>query len=37
MKRDAVPAMEAAMSMYLSLGLRDAEPYTVNPVPGLGF
>jgi putative acetyltransferase len=37
MRLDTVPGMETAQAIYRRLGFRDAEPYTVNPVPGARF
>jgi len=34
---DTVPSMQAAMSIYESLGFKDGEPYVFNPVPGARF
>lgn len=34
---DTVPAMQAAISLYRSLGFHETAPYTVNPVPGALF
>ena len=31
MRLDTVPAMEAAVSLYLSLGFKETEPYRFNP------
>jgi ribosomal protein S18 acetylase RimI-like enzyme len=37
MKLDTVPAMEAALALYDSVGFRDTAPYTANPIPGARF
>ena len=37
MKLDTMPSMAAAMSLYESLGFRDTEGYTYNPVAGARF
>jgi GNAT superfamily N-acetyltransferase len=37
MKLDTVPAMEAALALYDSVGFRDTAPYTPNPIPGARF
>lgn len=37
MKLDTVPAMSSAIELYTSLGFRDTEPYTTNPVEGTRF
>jgi ribosomal protein S18 acetylase RimI-like enzyme len=37
MRLDTVPGMEAAMSLYESLGFRDVAPYTDNPIAGARF
>ena len=34
---DTLPTMGAAIDLYRSLGFREIEPYTVNPVPGTCF
>jgi ribosomal protein S18 acetylase RimI-like enzyme len=37
MRLDTVPAMEAALGLYESLGFRRIAPYRYNPVPGAIF
>ncbi len=37
MRLDTMPSMTAAIPLYRSLGFRDIEPYTTNPVPGALF
>lgn len=34
---DTLPSMAAARRLYQSLGFREIEPYTANPVPGTAF
>ncbi len=34
---DTLPAMEAAVGLYLGMGFRDIAPYRHNPVPGARF
>lgn len=34
---DTLPSMSAARGLYRSLGFREIEPYTANPVPGTAF
>ena len=37
MRLDTVPSMRAAIGLYESLGFRDIDPYTENPVEGTRF
>jgi ribosomal protein S18 acetylase RimI-like enzyme len=37
MRLDTLPAMRAALEMYLGMGFRDIPPYRHNPVPGARF
>lgn len=37
MRLDTVPAMKAAVSLYLSLGFKETEPYRFNPFEGVMF
>jgi GNAT superfamily N-acetyltransferase len=37
MRLDTVPGMDAAMSIYRSLGFREIEPYRFNPIEGAIF
>jgi ribosomal protein S18 acetylase RimI-like enzyme len=37
MRLDTVPAMEAAIGLYISLGFRPIAAYCVNPIPGARF
>jgi putative acetyltransferase len=34
---DTLPSMDAARRLYQSLGFREIQPYTPNPVPGTAF
>jgi len=37
MRLDSLPTMHDALKLYRSLGFREIEPYTHNPVPGAVF
>jgi ribosomal protein S18 acetylase RimI-like enzyme len=37
MRLDTVPAMQTAISLYVSLGFREIEPYRYNPIQGAKF
>jgi GNAT superfamily N-acetyltransferase len=37
MRLDTMPSMNAAMTLYASLGFRDTAPYTYNPLEGARF
>ena len=37
MRLDTVPSMRAAIGLYESLGFRDIDPYTENPIEGTRF
>ena len=37
MRLDTVPSMRSAIGLYESLGFRDIEPYTKNPIAGTRF
>jgi GNAT superfamily N-acetyltransferase len=37
MKLDTLPSMRAAAALYESLGFKDTEPYTHNPIQGTRF
>lgn len=37
MKLDTIETMIAAIALYGSLGFRETEPYTSNPIPGARF
>lgn len=37
MRLDTVPSMQPALGLYASLGFRDIDPYTDNPIEGARF
>ena len=37
LRLDTLPAMDAARTLYLSLGFRPIERYNDNPIPGVLF